>query len=64
LDENGTPLMIRTMKNGKYHITAGTIDALVEALADNNQPGFFFSPLIQTTKLNPSHSYFPRFSLH
>ena len=40
-DESGVPVLIRTMQNGKYQITAGTIDALVESLADNTQPGFF-----------------------
>jgi len=38
-NENDEPILIKTMQNGKYQITAGTIDALVECLADHNQPG-------------------------
>jgi len=37
-DETGKPIIVKTMQDGKYQITAGTLDALIEALADQNQP--------------------------
>jgi len=38
-DSEGKPRLIKLLLNGQYQITAGTIDGLVEALADENAPG-------------------------
>jgi hypothetical protein len=35
----GQICLLRTMQDGDYRITAGTVDGLVEALADLNTPG-------------------------
>lgn len=37
--EGGRTVIVRTMSEGKYQITAGTVEALVEALADESAPG-------------------------
>lgn len=42
VDANGRPRLIKSMVDGQYHITTGTIDGLVEALADENAPDTLF----------------------
>lgn len=68
-DENGIPVLIRTMIDGKYQITAGTVDALIESLADHQQPDSlyidvflqtyrnFLTPLDLMTKLRKRFSF-------
>jgi len=51
-DENGTAVLIRTMQNGKYQITAGTVDALIEALADQTQPDSLYIDVFLQTYRN------------
>jgi len=51
-DENGVPVLIRTMREGKYQITAGTADALVECLADHHQPDSLYIDIFLQTYRN------------
>jgi len=40
------------MQNGKYQITAGTVDALIEALADQTQPDSLYIDVFLQTYRN------------
>lgn len=42
IDQSGKICLIRTMLDGDYRITAGTIDGMIEALADLATPDSFF----------------------